>query len=341
MILVNIPQKDKPIKRFYEAKSVKDLFEQVSECVPHVRFRLVAPFGDLRDGNKSHDDLVTGGGWLSVNVLLPLLGGKGGFGTLLKKQTGQGKKTTNFDSCRDLQGRRLRHSKAVERIKGWLETKKQEDELVAALTDKHATKSNDISMDVKIDQAYIDKLKQSARGKKRLVEAGLEAAELREKDTPEPKKKKAKPLQGMDPLALLSCGSSDSASSSASCDGSGSDNDSPKSANVGGAASSSQRPKETPTGDESPKSSSETKKAKAVIKSPQSSKIKGIPQEAKRTTPAMCCNSDVESASSPKSSDEKRGNDEAVAIPPKETSATETRDKSPKSDTKKAATVSQ
>ncbi|PXF48667.1 Protein SDE2-like [Gracilariopsis chorda] len=36
-----------------------------------------------------------------------LPGGKGGFGALLKGSSGT-KKTTNFDSCRDLQGRRLR-----------------------------------------------------------------------------------------------------------------------------------------------------------------------------------------------------------------------------------------
>lgn len=36
-----------------------------------------------------------------------LPGGKGGFGALLKGSSGA-KKTTNFDSCRDLQGRRLR-----------------------------------------------------------------------------------------------------------------------------------------------------------------------------------------------------------------------------------------
>lgn len=41
-----------------------------------------------------------------------------------------GKKTTNFDAMRDLNGRRIRHVKAVERIKEWLEKKKREDELV-------------------------------------------------------------------------------------------------------------------------------------------------------------------------------------------------------------------
>ena len=49
--------------------------------------------------------------------------------------TTTGKKTTNFDAMRDLNGRRIRHVKAVERIKEWLEKKKKEDELVTFLRD--------------------------------------------------------------------------------------------------------------------------------------------------------------------------------------------------------------
>ncbi|CAE7222502.1 crt, partial [Symbiodinium necroappetens] len=59
-----------------------------------------------------------------VRIAFRLLGGKGGFGSLLRSQKG-GKKTTNFDAMRDLNGRRVRHVKAVERIKEWLEKKKR------------------------------------------------------------------------------------------------------------------------------------------------------------------------------------------------------------------------
>lgn len=39
-----------------------------------------------------------------------LLGGKGGFGSMLRAQGGRmnAQKTTNFEACRDLQGRRIR-----------------------------------------------------------------------------------------------------------------------------------------------------------------------------------------------------------------------------------------
>jgi hypothetical protein len=51
-----------------------------------------------------------------LSLSLRLLGGKGGFGSELRKMGARlaAKKTTNFDSCRDLSGRRL---KTVRRAK--------------------------------------------------------------------------------------------------------------------------------------------------------------------------------------------------------------------------------
>ena len=45
-----------------------------------------------------------------LNLSLGLLGGKGGFGSMLRAQGGRmnAQKTTNFEACRDLQGRRIR-----------------------------------------------------------------------------------------------------------------------------------------------------------------------------------------------------------------------------------------
>nr|GMD66919.1 protein SDE2 homolog [Ipomoea batatas] len=56
-----------------------------------------------------------------VNLLLRLRGGKGGFGSLLRGaaiKAGQ-KKTNNFDACRDMSGRRLRHVNAEKRLEEW------------------------------------------------------------------------------------------------------------------------------------------------------------------------------------------------------------------------------
>ncbi|CAM6088193.1 unnamed protein product [Calypogeia fissa] len=57
----------------------------------------------------------------SCTLLLRLRGGKGGFGSLLRgaaTKAGQ-KKTSNFDACRDMSGRRLRHVNAEKKLKEW------------------------------------------------------------------------------------------------------------------------------------------------------------------------------------------------------------------------------
>ncbi|KAL6615798.1 hypothetical protein ACP70R_038068 [Stipagrostis hirtigluma subsp. patula] len=57
----------------------------------------------------------------SASALLRLRGGKGGFGSLLRgaaSKAGQ-KKTSNFDACRDINGRRLRHVNAERRLEEW------------------------------------------------------------------------------------------------------------------------------------------------------------------------------------------------------------------------------
>lgn len=55
----------------------------------------------------------------TVHLCLRLRGGKGGFGALLRGQGRDGKVTTNFDAMRDLQGRRLRHKFAEEKLAEW------------------------------------------------------------------------------------------------------------------------------------------------------------------------------------------------------------------------------
>merc|ERR1719277_2286805 len=109
----------------------------------------------------------------TVRVLFRLLGGKGGFGALLRKQMGLGKKTTNFDAMRDLSGRRLRHSKAVDRIKQWMEAKKREDDLVRALTGEGPELPKPTPASESLDPEFVESLKRSAANKPSLVREGL------------------------------------------------------------------------------------------------------------------------------------------------------------------------
>ena len=84
-----------------------------------------------------------------------LLGGKGGFGALIRNEVTKRKKVTNFDACRDLDGRRLRHSKAAERIKEWAQKQAEEDALVAQLAPDKNEKKKDKTADVTLDEDYL------------------------------------------------------------------------------------------------------------------------------------------------------------------------------------------
>lgn len=96
-----------------------------------------------------------------------ILGGKGGFGRLLKSQKNQGKKTENFDSCRDLQGRR----------EGVTILKKRVNELKAAEENKQVAS---IPLEVKskpvvtLDESYTGKLIEIRKEKESAVKVGIE-----------------------------------------------------------------------------------------------------------------------------------------------------------------------
>lgn len=64
----------------------------------------------------------------NVDILIPLLGGKGGFGSLLRAIGAQIEKTTNRDACRDLSGRRLRDIKREDELRKLLELKERLEE---------------------------------------------------------------------------------------------------------------------------------------------------------------------------------------------------------------------
>ena len=67
---------------------------------------------------------------VSASFHLPLRGGKGGFGTLLKGQSKQaGAKTTlDFGACRDLSGRRLRHINDEVKLRKWRDAQSRREQ---------------------------------------------------------------------------------------------------------------------------------------------------------------------------------------------------------------------
>jgi len=61
--------------------------------------------------------------FVNVSLRIRILGGKGGFGSMLRAQGGKmaSQKTTNFEACRDLNGRRLRTVNEARRLADHLE----------------------------------------------------------------------------------------------------------------------------------------------------------------------------------------------------------------------------
>ncbi|XP_035912508.1 replication stress response regulator SDE2 [Anopheles stephensi] len=63
-----------------------------------------------------------------VRIQDRLVGGKGGFGSMLRAIGAQIEKTTNREACRDLSGRRLRDINEEKRLKAYLEKQQEADD---------------------------------------------------------------------------------------------------------------------------------------------------------------------------------------------------------------------
>lgn len=91
----------------------------------------------------------------TFHLVLALRGGKGGFGALLRGQGRDGKITTNFDACRDLSGRRIRHVNAEKKLADHMaQAKERELEKVAVQHIKEVAKQakKDVEQKVNVDQ---------------------------------------------------------------------------------------------------------------------------------------------------------------------------------------------
>ncbi|KAK2583735.1 hypothetical protein KPH14_009653 [Odynerus spinipes] len=66
-----------------------------------------------------------------ATIVPKLLGGKGGFGSMLRAIGAQIEKTTNREACRDLSGRRLRDINEEKRLKAWIEKQAKREEEAA------------------------------------------------------------------------------------------------------------------------------------------------------------------------------------------------------------------
>jgi len=67
---------------------------------------------------------------LHVELRGSLKGGKGGFGSLLRSVKPKAQQDDNFEACRDLSGRRLRHINNERRIREFHQRQEEEEKYV-------------------------------------------------------------------------------------------------------------------------------------------------------------------------------------------------------------------
>ncbi|UKJ88764.2 hypothetical protein MACJ_002010 [Theileria orientalis] len=77
---------------------------------------------DSSDGVELKDEVA-------VSVLFKVLGGKGGFGKILKSQAKKKSQSSNLDSCRNLQGQRIRTVRLSEQMNRWKEQQSDQEKV--------------------------------------------------------------------------------------------------------------------------------------------------------------------------------------------------------------------
>jgi Silencing defective 2 N-terminal ubiquitin domain len=151
----------------------------------YLSLRCHLPFQSLRllSGTKEVSDqtLISADSchlFPSLSVLPRLVGGKGGFGSLLRgaaSKAGQ-KKTSNFDACRDMNGRRLRHVNAEKRLEEWKdEAEERRLEKLAEEFLKKKAKEGKKSSDLEVEK-YLEKYRKDSERCAGEVEESVKAS---------------------------------------------------------------------------------------------------------------------------------------------------------------------
>lgn len=151
---------------------VKDWVERQSG-IPSSSQGLVYGGRQLQDGLQLQSYGV--GPDSTLHLVLRLRGGKGGFGALLRGQGRDGKITSNFDACRDLQGRRLKYSNTEKKLAEWKGLAKERELEKVALkhikdVERQAKKEEEDNVDV---DAIVKQQRQTMAKVQEAVETAL------------------------------------------------------------------------------------------------------------------------------------------------------------------------
>lgn len=115
-----------------------------------------------------------------LSLELKLKGGKGGFGSLLRIAAAQKKKFNNFDSSRDMEGRRIRDIKNEKRLEEWYrgnilaqEAIDRENEMVRRLSKKKAVESKIEQTKHRVNDQYVERVNELERRARSSIKDGI------------------------------------------------------------------------------------------------------------------------------------------------------------------------
>ncbi|XP_065860216.1 uncharacterized protein [Euphorbia lathyris] len=157
---------------FADVQAIKHRIFEITKIPIHSQ-RLIC------GGTQLHERSLVSAPECTVHLVLSLLGGKGGFGSLLRgaaTKAGQ-KKTNNFDACRDMSGRRLRHVNAEKRLEEWKagEEERRLEKIAEDFLKKNAKKGKKGAGDGETEK-YVEKYRvESAKCAAEVEEAVREA----------------------------------------------------------------------------------------------------------------------------------------------------------------------
>ncbi|KAG6443673.1 replication stress response regulator SDE2 [Manduca sexta] len=130
----------------------------LSQLIGEVSQKYGVPIDDLYvtiNGKRVTEDLELENINNVVRLSSKLIGGKGGFGSMLRAIGAQIEKTTNREACRDLSGRRLRDINEEKRLRKWLEGQEEREREAADRKQKKLERLiAEPKIDVKINPEY-------------------------------------------------------------------------------------------------------------------------------------------------------------------------------------------
>ncbi|XP_034826659.1 splicing regulator SDE2 [Maniola hyperantus] len=160
----------------FNATSYTDVFE----LKRNISAQYGIPVEDLYvtlNGKLAYDDCNLGNSDNVVRVRSKIVGGKGGFGSMLRAIGAQIEKTTNREACRDLSGRRLRDINEEKRLRKWLEGQEDREQEAAERKKKKLERLiAEPKIDVNLHPQYEKERQELPERVSAAVDAGWQAA---------------------------------------------------------------------------------------------------------------------------------------------------------------------